>query len=348
MVSTLTDIKYFERKGARNSQFFEFERFEASTVMDNSNVGLEIDYTNSYSNYSFAGGLIGKAGENIKRLRIDYNSTILLSNSPSPERIVTIKTESDKLKDLFYEIIPYVNGNKSQSYIISLLIHQSLAGGIIGSGGKNIQELRSITKANIKVFSDCCPGSTERIVQVSGDLDCVVDAGCRVVDKAFTSPCKGVERLYIPSNFDSMLEGGQPSAPRGGRERMGREDRRRSGPYDRREERNQYSKYDHRNKGMDYMEQPGYEQQYPSNVPRLFDNRSYEHQTSIPSGYAGAIIGKGGERINMVRHATNATINIDTPDDKSSERVITISGTIDQIQEAEAMLQDLVRKHVRA
>jgi heterogeneous nuclear ribonucleoprotein K len=45
-----------------------------------------------------------------------------------------------------------------------MLVHQSHAGAIIGKQGSNIKELREATGAQIKVFQECCPQSTDRIV----------------------------------------------------------------------------------------------------------------------------------------------------------------------------------------
>ena len=48
-----------------------------------------------------------------------------------------------------------------------MLVHQSHAGAIIGRGGSKIKELRDETKSQLKVFQDCCPGSTDRILLIT-------------------------------------------------------------------------------------------------------------------------------------------------------------------------------------
>ena len=53
----------------------------------------------------------------------------------------------------------------------------------------------------------------------------------------------------------------------------------------------------------------------------------------------GAIIGKGGSRIRQIRADSGAQINIDEAKDGENERVITITGTSDQLQMAHFMLQ---------
>lgn len=55
---------------------------------------------------------------------------------------------------------------------------------------------------------------------------------------------------------------------------------------------------------------------------------------------AGSIIGKGGQRIKQIRHESGASIKIDEPLEGSEDRIITITGTQDQIQNAQFLLQD--------
>ena len=54
---------------------------------------------------------------------------------------------------------------------------------------------------------------------------------------------------------------------------------------------------------------------------------------------AGAIIGKGGARIRKIRGDSGASITIDEPRPGSSERIITISGSSNQIWKAQYLLQ---------
>lgn len=55
---------------------------------------------------------------------------------------------------------------------------------------------------------------------------------------------------------------------------------------------------------------------------------------------AGSIIGKGGQRIKQIRNESGASIKIDEPLEGSEDRIITITGTQDQIQNAQFLLQD--------
>lgn len=54
---------------------------------------------------------------------------------------------------------------------VRMLIHQSHAGGVIGRGGSKIKEFREQTGVNLKVFSELCPYSTDRVVLINGTVD---------------------------------------------------------------------------------------------------------------------------------------------------------------------------------
>ena len=64
-----------------------------------------------------------------------------------------------------------------------------------------------------------------------------------------------------------------------------------------------------------------------------------KHFISFGWQLAGAIIGKGGSRITEIRRQSNAQIVIDEPLPGSSDRIITITGTQQQIQNAQYLLQ---------
>ena len=71
-------------------------------------------------------------------------------------------------------------------------------------------------------------------------------------------------------------------------------------------------------------------------------------QVSIPNHFAGAIIGPSATRIRAIRGYSGAQIIISksgkggrSPDD----RIITVTGTEDQVQNAQFLLQMAVRQH---
>ena len=67
----------------------------------------------------------------------------------------------------------------------------------------------------------------------------------------------------------------------------------------------------------------------------------YEHflKSYFVLQLAGAIIGKGGARIRKIRSDSGAGITIDEPLPGSNDRIITITGSPNQIQMAQYLLQ---------
>ncbi|CAG2200970.1 HNRNPK [Mytilus edulis] len=75
---------------------------------------------------------------------------------------------------------------------------------------------------------------------------------------------------------------------------------------------------------------------------QMFGDNS--QQVTIPKDLAGAIIGKGGSRIQEIRRQSQAQIVIDEPLMGSNDRIITITGTPEQIQNAQYLLQMSVKE----
>lgn len=61
-------------------------------------------------------------------------------------------------------------------------------------------------------------------------------------------------------------------------------------------------------------------------------------QIFIPNDMVGAIIGKGGQKINEIRQLSGSVIKINEPQDNSNERLVTITGTPECNQMALYML----------
>lgn len=164
---------------------------------------------------------------------------MMLSGSTSgPERVLSIVTSLNVLPDILREILSYDDPgpsggqrNSEREVEFRLLIHTSHAGGIIGRGGTRIKDLRDETKAAIKVFSQCCPLSTERVCGLQGSEDVVIQGILRILDIILSTPVKGATevcfmsiisivcahlsylQLYDPFNFDTFLApeyGGYP------------------------------------------------------------------------------------------------------------------------------------------
>ncbi|KAI5615676.1 heterogeneous nuclear ribonucleoprotein K, partial [Silurus asotus] len=394
-----------------------------------------------------AGAVIGKGGKNIKALRTDYNASVSVPDSSGPERILSVSADIETIGEILLKIIPTLEEVRSTErdlvYVflffwssvwqyqhyngidfdceLRLLIHQSLAGGIIGVKGAKIKELRENTQTTIKLFQECCPHSTDRVVLVGGKPQRVVECIKVILELTSEAPIKGRAQPYDPNFYDETYDyggftmmfeergrrpmggfpmrgrgafdrmppsrGGRPMLPsrhdyddmsprrgppppplgRGGRggsrarnlplpppppPRGGNiDDRpsdRRGRPGDRYESMVRYCVM-HVGKRCVVLEVV--RGSWDGGVSGSVDEggrSSYGDiggpvittQVTIPKDLAGSIIGKGGQRIKQIRHESGASIKIDEPLEGSEDRIITITGTQDQIQNAQYLLQN--------
>ncbi|XP_054709925.1 heterogeneous nuclear ribonucleoprotein K-like [Uloborus diversus] len=157
-----------------------------------------------------AGAIIGKGGSNINRLRTEFTASVTVPDCPGPERILAIVADIETLGDILLDILPKLDDyshhhNMEFDCELRMLLHQSHAGCLIGKGGSRIKELREKTGAQIKIFSNCCPNSTERVVQITGypnvAVDCVKEI-CHIISQA---PIKGANKQYDPHHFNPMF-----------------------------------------------------------------------------------------------------------------------------------------------
>uniref|UniRef100_A0A8C4EST1 Heterogeneous nuclear ribonucleoprotein K n=1 Tax=Dicentrarchus labrax TaxID=13489 RepID=A0A8C4EST1_DICLA len=359
-----------------------------------------------------AGAVIGKGGKNIKALRTDYNASVSVPDSSGPERILSVNASIDTIGEILLKIIPTLEEYQHYSGIdfdseLRLLIHQSLAGGIIGVKGAKIKELRENTQTTIKLFQECCPHSTDRVVLVGGKPERVIECIKVILELVSEAPIKGRAQPYDPNFYDETYDyggftmlfeergrrpiGGFPIRVRGGFERMPPVRGNRPMPPSRRD-------YDDmsprrgpppplsrggrggsRARGGHLLWSSMFVVLFVSHYLLSFsmwsvflfslycflsnifkdNNSSWEHfqsggrgsysdiggpvittQVTIPKDLAGSIIGKGGQRIKQIRHESGASIKIDEPLEGSEDRIITITGTQDQIQNAQYLLQN--------
>ncbi|KAJ8347156.1 hypothetical protein SKAU_G00285570 [Synaphobranchus kaupii] len=356
-----------------------------------------------------AGAVIGKGGKNIKALRTDYSASVSVPDSSGPERILSVSADIDTIGDILLKIIPTLEEYQHYSGIdfdceLRLLIHQSLAGSIIGVKGAKIKELRENTQTTIKLFQECCPQSTDRVVLVGGKPERVVECIKVILELVSEAPIKGRAQPYDPNFYDETYDYGGftmmyeergrrpmgfPIRGRGGFERMPpRAGRSAHAPLPqglrRHEPPSRTSAATPRERGEggaaeleicpcpppppprgggERRGRPG--DRYDSLTGGGYDNNSswepfqsggrgsygdmggpvITTQVTIPKDLAGSIIGKGGQRIKQIRQESGASIKIDEPLEGSEDRIITITGTQDQIQNAQYLLQNSVKQY---
>merc|ERR1712226_127337 len=179
-------------------------------------------------------------------MRARHNVDMFIPDSRGPERLVRIKTdERDDLANCVREIgeklqvdMNKVLNLKEGETEVRVLFHKSLCGTIIGRGGADIKNLRESTNCAIRLNGDCCPDSTDRVCQIAGNPDDILDAFDQIVNLLENVELKGDDKWYNVENYDErisrdyggytvgQIEPGKTGPPRGrgrdhGRDRHG-------------------------------------------------------------------------------------------------------------------------------
>eukprot|EP00457_Paulinella_chromatophora_P003665 gb/GEZN01003673.1/.p1 GENE.gb/GEZN01003673.1/~~gb/GEZN01003673.1/.p1 ORF type:complete len:629 (+),score=109.15 gb/GEZN01003673.1/:94-1980(+) len=150
-----------------------------------------------------SGTLIGKRGANITRIRKESKTQINILHhelppgyqGPEPEdRILRVKGSvgaTIKCLQMIASLLSLGNlsdpdlgaNDENTTCSMKLLIHQSLAGGLIGRGGSVVQSLMKQSKCRVVLSSEVLPNSTEKMVVLTGSLGSVHRALALVLPK---------------------------------------------------------------------------------------------------------------------------------------------------------------------
>ena len=104
-----------------------------------------------------AGSVIGKGGQNIQKIRSDFQAQVRIPDCPGPERVMSVvASDPDIVTSVLQSAIPYMyeqgeGADDGGERELRLLIHQSIVGGIIGKSGQKIKEIRENSGTNVKV-----------------------------------------------------------------------------------------------------------------------------------------------------------------------------------------------------
>ena len=282
------------------------------------------------------------------------------------------------IRTLNNESLDQASGTQSKTYPLRLLVPHILIGSIIGKSGVRIREIQEASGARLNASDACLPLSTERSLVVLGVADSVHIATYYIavtlveqLTERFGGPAasayatrSGGPAGVVPGGMQVVPyvpqpAGGQyghpdmykrhntqppqrgPAAPYGGPQA--------AGPTQ------QYpqhggSQYAQSPRQPSYgggaaqqpaqygqMPQPGPQGQHPQ-PPSSMPGQPITQQIYIPNDMVGAIIGKGGAKINEIRHLSGSVIKINEPQDNSNERLVTITGTAECNQMALYML----------
>ncbi|PKI84304.1 PAB1 binding protein [Malassezia vespertilionis] len=277
---------------------------------------------------SDASVIIGKQGRHINEIRELSNARLNISESVpmSPERILTVSGPLDAVSKVFGLIVrrmtdePYDEPSVPGMRIVTirLIIPNSRMGSIIGKQGNKIKEIQEASGAALNAGETMLPGSTERVLSITGVADSIHIAVFYVGTILLEHPDRNANNLaYRPSAAPTARS--MSTAP-----------------------------FNPTTAPMSSA-QPASAYRYggtasPNPLPSTLAPGSQTQQIFIPNDLVGCIIGKGGQKINEIRQLSASHIKImdrgagTAAGGTGSERLVTITGPPPNIQMAVTLL----------
>ncbi|KAL2757483.1 hypothetical protein ACRALDRAFT_2077095, partial [Sodiomyces alcalophilus JCM 7366] len=271
------------------------------------------------------------------------------------------------IRTLNNEPLSEASNAQSKTYPLRLLIPHILIGSIIGKGGARIREIQEASGARLNASDSCLPMSTERSLVVMGVADAVHIATYYVgstlleqLNDRFGGPAasayatrSGGPAGVVPGGMQVVPYCPQPTTGNyGNRENYGRRhDVRAQHPPQHPLPTAPYAQHYPPHAAqpspampIHYGGQAGAYgaaapvQPHGAAVPQPHGAHAapvhggiagapLTQQIFIPNDMVGAIIGKGGTKINEIRQISGSVIKINEPQDNSNERLVTITGT---------------------
>ncbi|OAX41718.1 hypothetical protein K503DRAFT_735136 [Rhizopogon vinicolor AM-OR11-026] len=269
--------------------------------------------------------IIGKGGSHVNEIRDKSGARVMVSESipGNPERILNVSGPLDAVSKAFGLIVRRINDEPfdvpsvpgSRAVTIKFMIPNSRMGSVIGKQGSKIKEIQDASGARLNASEGMLPGSTERVLSVAGVADAIHIATYYIGNILIEAQ----ERM--PSSSSSSHSSYRPSSNS------------RRPPYT----------------GSSYV--PGYastSQSYSAPPPHNPPQQLQTQQIYIPNDLVGCIIGKGGSKINEIRHMSASQIKImepgaglngaPAPAGNENERLVVITGQPANIQMAVQLL----------
>ncbi|KAG5643236.1 hypothetical protein DXG03_001320 [Asterophora parasitica] len=270
--------------------------------------------------------IIGKGGSHVNEIREKSGARVMVSESipGNPERILNVSGPLDAVSKAFGLIVRRINDEPfdvpsvpgSRAVTIKFMIPNSRMGSVIGKQGSKIKEIQDASGARLNASEGMLPGSTERVLSVAGVADAIHIATYYIGNILIEAQ----ERM--PSSSNSSYRPSSNSSRRPA------------------------------TTGSSYV--PGYNNPAPYGSAPPPHNPPQQLQTQqiyIPNDLVGCIIGKGGSKINEIRHMSASQIKImepgavgvgmngaPAPTGGEGERLVVITGQPANIQMAVQLL----------
>ncbi|OAV87437.1 hypothetical protein PTTG_06438 [Puccinia triticina 1-1 BBBD Race 1] len=326
--------------------------------------------------------IIGKGGRHINEVREKSGARATISEAVpgNAERILSVAGPLDAVSKAFGLIVRRINDEPfdvpsvpgSRAVTIRFIVPNSRMGSVIGKAGSKIKEIQDMSGARVQASEALLPGSTERVLSISGVADAVHIAvyyvGMILVDNQERMPPNTSYRPGGggPSGGGSQLGhsvghgGGGGGGGQLGHHHMGGRVPPGGGavgpvggggggygPYGGGAGPGGIPHAHHLHHNLHHPGPPSAGGP-PGAGPGGYPNPAHQpgsqtQQIYIPNGFVGAVIGKGGQKINEIRQASATHIKIMEPgeggqDSSANERLVTITGQPMNIQMAVSLL----------
>jgi heterogeneous nuclear rnp K-like protein 2 len=280
--------------------------------------------------------IIGKAGVNVKKIRLDSSAfvSILKTEGSSKERVMQIKGTVDfnvAALQMIAELLIKNDQERKQTdnpeavvdtHCFKLLVHQSLAGAIIGRGGAIIKSMQEDTGAKISLSTEPLGGSTEKTVSVTGNIEQSNAAITRILTQIRDNPMRPgtTSNPYVPGQPQMSFGASPYGAP---------------SPYG----------MPPQGYGMPPQQSP-YGMAPQMGSPQGAGGATKLEKIVIPTICAGTVIGKGGSIIRDIKMQSGTTISVAAPEPTApNDRVVSISGPPQGIQTAIFLIRQRVESY---
>jgi len=315
----------------------------------------------------YAGPLIGKGGENFKRLREQYPDVKITGlNGRTNERVLQLTGPRADSLAIVNEILPqcpdgrYSSSNTPSAFEVNLLAHTNCVGAVIGKKGSRMKEITDETGTRLKVYPECLPGSNERVVAIGGkEVETVMKGMETVLEIINNVPGPHHTTFWNPENAtpDSMDLTKQSIGPGNNNtnipSNMNFPNSIGNDVMSLRANLNIVQggvgpavapQAEEKNVAAILVQQR--DQRMKSGIDLSRDFGSVETVTTlmIPNELVGIVIGKGGTNVKYIKEVSGA--NIETAPGEAGgfgKRNVTLTGTQDQIQIAEQLMAQCLR-----
>ncbi|KAH9421159.1 Poly(rC)-binding protein 3 [Dermatophagoides pteronyssinus] len=231
----------------------------------------------------------------------------------------------------------------SMPVTLKLIVPASQCGSLIGKGGSKIKEIREITGASIQVASEMLPNSTERAVTLSGSADSITKSIYQICCVMLESPPKGPTIPYRPkpamppvffAGGQAYTIQGQFAIPHPDLHRLALQHApllpgQAVGSLN--PQATLATLAANTTASMGHHGNTA-----TANNPGMVATLTTE--MTISNDIIGSVIGKGGSKINEIRQLSGATIKINSSEEGTKDRTITISGTPEAINLAQYLI----------